>query len=164
MAKTKTPKRKILFVCTGNTCRSPMAQFNMRDKLRKLRKLSKYEVNSAGLDVHDEKMTDEAKKVLSENLKIKLTEFTPTQLIPEAIDNADLVVCMTDRHRMAIVTIMEHTADKVFSARQFTGEEIMDPFGMGLMAYEDTASQLGRLIEAILAKELKTTAKPSKNA
>lgn len=150
---TKIPKRKILFVCTGNTCRSPMAQFLMKDKLRKLRKLSKFDVTSAGLDVHDEEMTLEARQVL-DALNVKLSPFKPTQLTPEAVDKADLVVCMTDRHRMAIVTIMEHTTEKVFSSMQFTGEEIMDPFGMGLMAYEDTASQLKRLIDAIIDKEL----------
>ncbi len=150
--KATTPKRKILFVCTGNTCRSPMAQFLMKDKLRKIRKLSKFDVTSAGLDVHDEEMTPEAKQVLTA-MNVKLTAFKPTQLTPEMVDKADLIVCMTDRHRMAIVTIMEHTTEKVFSARQFTGEEIMDPFGMGIMAYEDTASQLGRLIDAILDKE-----------
>ena len=143
-----------MFVCTGNTCRSPMAQFIMKQKLRKLRKLSKFDVSSAGLDVHDAEMTPEAKKVLTD-LGIKLTPFKPTQLTHEAVDKADLIVCMTDRHRMAIVTIMEHTTEKVFSARQFTGEEILDPFGMGMMAYEDAASQIGRLIDAILDKELK---------
>ncbi len=151
--KVKTPKRKILFVCTGNTCRSPMAQFLMKDRLRKLRKLSKFDVTSAGLDVHDTEMTSEARQVLTD-LNVKLTAFKPTPLTPEAVDKADLVVCMTDRHRKAIVTIMEHTTKKVFSASQFTGEEIMDPFGMGRMAYEDTASQLGRLVDAIIDKEL----------
>lgn len=154
MARQKKPKRKIMFVCTGNTCRSPMAQFLMKDKLRKLRKLSKYEISSAGLDVRDDAMTDEAKQVLTK-LKVKMEPFKPTQLSHELVDNADLIICMTNKHRMAIVSIMEHTADKVFCASQFTGEEIMDPFGMGLMAYEDTASQLLRLIDAVLDKEFK---------
>lgn len=153
MPRQKKPKRKILFVCTGNTCRSPMAQFLMKDKLRKLRKLTRYEVSSAGLDVHDDGMTSEANEVLTEK-KVKLEPFRPTQLSPELVDSADLVICMTNRHRMAIVSLMEHTADKVFCASQFTGEEIMDPFGMGKMAYEDTASQIGRLIDAIMEKEL----------
>ena len=152
MPRQKKPKRKILFVCTGNTCRSPMAQFLMKDRLRKLRKLSKYNVTSAGLDVTGDAMTSEANQVLVEK-KVKLEPFKPTQLTPELVDNADLIVCMTNRHRMAIVTLMENTADKVFCASQFTGEEIMDPFGMGKMAYEDTASQLSRLIDAIIERE-----------
>lgn len=151
----KVVKKNILFVCTGNTCRSPMAQFIMKDKLRKLRKLSKYEITSAGLNVVDTEMTPEAKKTLSD-LKIKIDAFKPTQLTPEMVEKADLIVTMTARHRIAIATIMEHTADKVFSANQFTGEEVMDPYGMGQMAYEDTASQLMRLIDAIWEREIKS--------
>lgn len=153
MPRQKKPKKKIMFVCTGNTCRSPMAQFLMKDKLRKLRKLTRYDVTSAGLDVTGDAMTNEAHQVLLDK-KVKLDPFKPTQLTPDLVDNADLIVCMTNRHRMAIVTLMESASDKVFCASQFTGEEIMDPFGMGKMAYEDTASQLMRLIDAIMEKEL----------
>ncbi|MBR2967455.1 MAG: hypothetical protein IKC35_01595 [Clostridia bacterium] len=153
MAERKnTTKRKIMFVCTGNTCRSPMAQFLMIDRLRKKRKLSKYEISSAGLDVYEFDMMPETKKILTE-LDVKVTPFKPTQLTDILVDRADLIVCMSDKHRKAIVSIMEHTADKVFSSMQLIGEEIMDPFGMGMMAYEDTASQINRLLDAIFEKE-----------
>ena len=82
--KKAEPKKKIVFVCTGNTCRSPMAEAALRKELRR-RKISGYQVSSAGLNVeagsvlspHSAQALSEAKISVNKSFKPKqLTEKT----------------------------------------------------------------------------------------
>lgn len=151
MAKTnaKARKKKIIFVCTGNTCRSPMAEHIFRYILRKKRKLSVYDVSSAGLSAQEgDGMTANAAAALAQlGVPVK-TVHAAKQLTAAAADGADAIVCMTAGHKAALA----RWGDKVKTVGEITGKgDVPDPFGGDLATYLQTASYLMYACEAVFA-------------
>ena len=92
MAKQKI--KKIVFVCTGNTCRSPMAEAAFSAEIK--RKSLPAVATSAGLNVSptERDMNEKAAKTL-ENTGLMLPYFSSTSLTKETLLSADIVLCMT---------------------------------------------------------------------
>lgn len=129
---------KVLFVCTGNTCRSPMAQALYEQ-------LTGEQARSGGLGVQDaEQMSDFASVALSEK---GITEFrhTSRQITPEDIAWADRIYVMTDLHRRILLAACPEAADKI---RLLGGEkDILDPFGGSLANYLDCCNEIESCIQ-----------------
>lgn len=141
---------KILLVCTGNTCRSPMLETLLKDRLKKLEK--KAEIKSAGLRVAEgDTVTKEARDVLK---KRKLViRHKPTQLSSEALKRADTVITMTDEQKQFLKNdIYFH---KVFSMREVVGFNVPDPFGFGTRTYDECAFVLEKASEIIVENLIK---------
>lgn len=140
---------RLLLVCTGNTCRSPMLECLLKSKVKKLGKTM--EVKSAGLYVVDEKVNDLARKVMKKYGLV--VRHKPTQLTDKALERADTIITMTEGQKSQLYG--NKCYYKVFSMGETVGFNIPDPYGMGQPEYEDCALALDRAAEMIVENLVK---------
>lgn len=146
--KKRVPRVRVLFVCTGNTCRSPMAEFIFKDWLRRKKLSRRFLVTSAGISAEaGAPMTEEAAAALKA-LDVRFTPRTAVQLTLKAAESADLIVCMTEGHKRAI-----GTSPKLVTIAELTdGEPVLDPYGQGAAVYLKCAEHLRYACEDIFAE------------
>lgn len=137
--KTSLNRRvTVLFVCTGNTCRSAMAQYIFADFLKGKGEEGNVDVSGAGLSAFNgDDMSEQAKETLIERGIFGVNHFA-RRLTRDMAESADLVVCMTESHARAIGVAPNVTT----IARITGGADVSDPWGGTLDDYRKVAAYL----------------------
>ncbi|MFF2753411.1 low molecular weight protein arginine phosphatase [Psychrobacillus sp. NPDC058041] len=140
----------ILFVCTGNTCRSPIAE-----ALLKARNLENVEVRSAGIYALDGGSMSKNGQLVLEKASIPITHSS-TSINEQIVDWADLILTMTDSHKQSILRIFPHTKTKVYMYKEFVTpqnvQDVSDPYGGDVRTYENTFQELNALTEELVKR------------
>lgn len=135
-------KPVVVMVCTGNTCRSPMAETLMRELLRKkLGREDAVRVLSAGVAAASGGSASQQSIEVMGERSLDLTGHCSQPLGDEIMNVADLVLTMTRSHRAAILAAWPDMHDRVFTLRS-DGGDISDPIGMPVDAYRQCADQM----------------------
>ena len=136
---------KIIFVCTGKTCRSPMAQ-GLFKKMLDDNNIKNVEVISAGLYADDGNFaTYEAKKAVKK-FGVDISSHMSHNLTRADIRTADLIVCINTTHYEALRAIIEE------HKLCLLGSGISDPYGQSQEVYNSCAEEINEALKDLLEK------------
>ena len=149
----------LLFVCTGNTCRSPMA---LGLALRTLRdwRWSRVEVKSAGVAATSGGGASPGALRIAKRHGIDLTPHRSTQLSVELVQWADLILTMSEGHLVAVEALggalkgalITQFGEDPEESSDTSSKGVLDPISGGDSAYEETFEQLRVLVERALER------------
>ena len=158
---TEQPKTtKILLVCTGNICRSPLAAALLQRALTE-RGVEGMDVSSAGTGAWDGAPVSEGAYLVGLERGLDLSAHRARLLTRELIEEADLVLTMARHHRARVDELGGE--GRVFVLGEYAGREgdeaeVSDPFGGDLEVYRDTCVELQALVEAAVERIVKELA------
>lgn len=150
--------KRILFVCTGNTCRSPLARALLKEKR------PDFEVKSAGVNALPGMNASEGTiQVLAEK-GIKLNHVS-SQVDHELVGWADIVLALTEGHKRQLMKQFPNFIGKIYTLKEAAFKEegenseqtissfsISDPFGGSIEIYQKTANEIETAIDHLLKK------------
>jgi protein-tyrosine-phosphatase len=146
----------VLFICTGNTCRSPLAEALLRRKLAD-RGVEGVVVGSAGTGAWEGAPASEGAYLVGLEHGLDLSEHRARLLTRELASAASLILTMARHHRARVEQLDTTTEARVLGDYSGRGDiEVVDPFGGDLDLYREVFAELDGMLESVadrLARE-----------
>ena len=137
----------IYLLCTGNTCRSPMAEAILRSK-----NIENLSVRSAGIHAQDGLHISDNARTLIEEADMPYTKKSKA-LSREDVEWADYIFTMTESHKRALLQLFPWEKEKIYTLKGFistsTNEDVHDPYGGNLETYRETFNELSQLMNQL---------------
>jgi protein arginine phosphatase len=145
----QTPR--ILFVCTANICRSPMAHYYLQ-KIIEENQL-RFEVRSAGFLQSDVRISQNSYQTLQEN-GIDAAAHISTRLNDAVVSSSWLILTMTKTHKLNLIDHFPNAINKTFTLSEYAGyqQDIDDPYGLDIFHYRQTYQKIKKRIDVLVEK------------
>lgn len=142
-------RKAILFVCTGNLCRSPMAAGLLRARLQADGQGDEYQVLSAGTWTVDGKLASHYARLVMADRGIDISDHRTREISADLVDAADLILVMTRAHRESLVAEFPEAASRIYLLSEMIGKtyDIADPYASSLACYAYCADELETVID-----------------
>lgn len=137
----------IIFICTGNTCRSPMAEGLFRAHGGEQE--TGLAAASAGLFTQDGLPASDNAVTAAKELGADISAHRSRVLTHDMAQSARYLVCMTGAHYDRVCELFPDCADKVFTLTQ---RDVSDPFGGNLETYRRAAAEIDEGVRSIIGR------------
>ena len=158
-AVEKFMKRKIIFVCTGNTCRSPMAAGIAKKLIAEVLGLRADNLHKNGVDIlsvglYSSNGSSAAPEAVlaAEKFGVDISHHKSRKLTPEMVKSTDTILCMTGFHAEQLRALAGESVDKIQLLDE--QEDIPDPIGGGADVYVHTAEHIQRALQLRITRGL----------
>ncbi len=148
---------KIMFICTGNTCRSAMAD-GLAKKIVKEKNLD-IEVCSAGIFAQTGEHASYNSIAIMKEYDVDIALHKATSVDESNIKEMDLILCATKTHKAELQVRYNDLKDKIFTMKEYAGldndgtdMDIKDPWGYNLNTFRTCAAEISICVEKIIEK------------
>lgn len=147
--------KRIMFICTGNICRSAMADGLMKKLAKDNNK--EIEVYSCGIFAEDGDMpTFNAMEAIKE-YDVDLKLHRATNIRNSKIEDMDIILCATVSHKNNVINMYPNLKDKIFTIKEYADYDkndldIPDPWGYDIETYRFCASTISKCLNKIIDK------------
>ena len=146
---------KIMFICTGNICRSAMAHKMLEKQAKEHNK--NVEVYSCGIWAQNGDVPTYEGRTVMKEYGIDLSTHRATNIRNSNIEEMDVILCATENHKRSVLSMYPKLKDKVFTMKEYAEYpandlDISDPWGYGLEVYKNCAKEIENCIEKIIEK------------
>lgn len=171
--------KKILFICSGNTCRSCMAEGIMKKLIKDAEDEDavprrEYKVFSRGLFAVDgDKASDNSIEVMEDLFDIDISDHRAAQVIEKDVLDSWLILTMTEEHKHIVLVNWPEAKEKTYTLREYADMnansddapdlfevprfDIIDPYGEDVEEYEECANEINEAVKKVVDKLIKIT-------
>ncbi|NMB34997.1 MAG: low molecular weight protein arginine phosphatase [Firmicutes bacterium] len=146
----------VLFVCTGNTCRSVLAQAFLEEMGREfVEKGRPVEVSSAGVSTIDGLLASEDALSVLQGYGIDFSKHRSSRVTPELVQQAHYIFAMTHGQKDYLLHHFPEAEEKLWLLNEYaegSSKEISDPYGEGQAAYRRIADEIREALAKIVAR------------
>lgn len=136
--------KKLIFICTGNTCRSPMAEGFFRALDGENR--TEFLVSSAGTFTPEGLAPSKNAIITAHELGAEISAHRSRNLTQQMVEEATLLVCVTVAHAQRVAANFPQAISKI----RILTPDVQDPFGGNLQCYRETAQEIYHAVEKLI--------------
>ncbi len=142
---------RIVFCCTGNTCRSPLAEYLLKDNLRR-NNISGANISSCGIECMNEITISKGSLAVLAEIGIDASEHQAKSITVREVLEADYIFTMTHRQKEWLAANMNAIVNVMTLGEFVCGGDVIDPYMGSTLQYRECREKLSCMINRLAEK------------